>query len=66
MILKIEDYQQIIRNLRVENNREAWIIEINGNKFVTIKGKSVWKKRQHAASAFNNEMAGYVKFAARN
>ena len=65
MILNIEDYQRIISNMRVENNKEAWIIEINGRRFVTSKGKSVWKKRQNAAAAFNNEMAGSIKVAAR-
>lgn len=65
MILNSEDYQRILSTMRVENNREAWIIEINGARFVTTKGKSVWKKRQHAASAFNNEMAGSIKVAAR-
>lgn len=65
MILNSEDYQRILSTLRVENNNEAWIIEINGVRFVTSKGKSVWKKRQHAAAAFNNEMAGSIKVAAR-
>ena len=68
MILNSEDYQRIVSTMRVENNRnnrEAWIIEINGARFVTSKGKSVWKKRQHAASAFNHEMAGSIKAATR-
>lgn len=68
MILNSEDYQRIVSTMRVENNRnnrEAWIIEINGARFVTSKGKSMWKKRQHAASAFNHEMAGSIKAATR-
>lgn len=66
MILNSEDYQRIISTIRVENNnKEAWIIEINGLRFVTSKGKSVWKKRHHAAAAFNNEVAGSIKVAAR-
>ena len=65
MILNSEDYQRIVSTMRVEHNNEAWVIEINGARFVTSKGKSVWKKRQHAASAFNNEMAGSIRVATR-
>lgn len=39
-------------------NNEAWIILINGERFVTAKGKSVWKQKNHASSAFTNEMTG--------
>lgn len=40
---------------------KAYSILIDGKTFVTSKGKTVWKQKNHAAAAFNNEMVTKVK-----
>ncbi len=42
---------------------EAWIIEVDGKRFVLGNGKSVWKKKQHASSALTNHMSHYEYFS---
>ena len=43
----------------------AWIILINGKRFKTSKGKSVWKEKSHASNAFNFEFGGEIRKEAK-
>lgn len=52
-----EEIEEALEYIQTKDcNNEAWIILINGERFVTAKGKSVWKKKNHASNAFTNEM----------
>lgn len=52
-----EDIQGIFSSkLEKVNNEEAWVILFDNQRYKTKKGKSLWKKRNHASSAFRNDM----------
>ena len=47
-----EEIEKGIEFLRTENKEAtAYAILINGNRFKTEKGKSVWKQKNHATTA---------------
>lgn len=57
-----EEINAIFQNrIETKSNDEAWIILINGERYKTGKGKSVWKKRNHASSAFRNDMEWLIQ-----
>lgn len=50
--MTIEEIERGIRFLRTEDKEPtAYAILINGRRFKTQKGKSVWKQRNHATTA---------------
>lgn len=56
------EIEESLSYIKTEDNAdEAYVILINGKRFTTCKGKSIWKKKNHASAAFNNEIAHKVK-----
>lgn len=61
-----EEFQTLLSRIPTNRNTvsrpKAYSILINGELFVTDKGKTIWKQKNHAAAAFNNEMSPKVKY----
>lgn len=54
--------QAILDKARTDElDKGAWIILVHGKRFKTSRGKSVWKAKNHASTAFTNEMGHYIK-----
>lgn len=62
MILSEEDINRTLRGNLSDEPVKGYAIRINGRTFTTDKGKILWKKRNHATSAFR--MA--LEFRVRN
>ena len=61
-----DDINAILATGTIEVVRNyAWIILINGKRFKTSKGKSVWKEKNHASNAFNFEFGGEIRKEAK-
>lgn len=58
------EFQDLLRriptNKKNVNRPKAYSILIGGEIFTTSRGKSVWKQKNHATCAFNNEMQNKV------
>lgn len=57
--------KRIPTNKKDVNRPKAYSILIDGEIFTTSRGKSVWKQRNHASCAFNNEMFRRVQDSVR-
>jgi len=64
-----DEFQKLLKriptNKKDVNRPKAYSILIDGEIFTTSRGKSVWKQRNHAACAFNNEMFRKVQDSVR-
>lgn len=61
-----EEFKGLLNRIPTVNGRsssrpKAYSIHINGDLFVTNKGKSVWKQRNHASCAFRLALEKYAK-----
>lgn len=57
-ILEKEDIEDILKEATVSNedSSPSYKILLGGKLYVTSKGKSVWKAKNHAASAMRNDL----------
>ena len=65
-----EEFMELVNKIPVHedfaNRPPYYSIIINGKIFITDKGKTVWKKKNHAMCAFNNQMQHIVQNYTKN